>query len=76
MVCDSSGRNIVGYIPLLPGKPLLENIFSIYEKRDFATMVVLYISPSIIKSLPSRSVRRPKFREKFLGKLDKILQNI
>ncbi len=52
MVCDSSGGNIVGYIPLLPGEQLLEDVFSFYEKRDFATMVVIYISPSIVtKSL-------------------------
>ncbi len=39
MVCDSSGGGIFGYIPLLPGELLLENILSIYKKWDFATMV-------------------------------------
>ncbi len=37
MVRDSSGGDIVSYIPLLPGEQLLEDTFSIYEKQDFAT---------------------------------------
>ncbi len=38
VICDSSGGDGVSYIPLLPDEQLLEDIFSIYEKRDFGTM--------------------------------------
>ncbi len=48
IVCDSLGGDIVRYIPLLPDARLLEDAFSIYEKRDFATMVVFYVSLSIM----------------------------
>ncbi len=50
VVRDSSRGDIVGYIPLLPNERLLEDIFSIYEKQDFATMVILYVRPLYVIS--------------------------
>ncbi len=41
----------MGYIPFLPSEQLSKDIFSIHKKRDFRTMVVLYVSPSIVFSL-------------------------
>ncbi len=71
MVCDSSGGDIVDYIPLLPDEQLLDDVFSIYKKRDVATTVVLYISRSILMRISCNF--SAKFRS-FLEKFDALTQ--